>query len=44
LDANVRSRDTGLNPDLAADFGFTALIRALSRWCFGGVSGLKGFA
>ncbi|HWX84199.1 MAG TPA: hypothetical protein VNZ48_11440, partial [Xanthobacteraceae bacterium] len=33
-------REFGLNPDLAADFGVTALIRALSRGCFGPVSGL----
>jgi hypothetical protein len=33
-----------LNPDIALYFRFTALIRTLSRWCFGRVSGLKGFA
>src|SRR5258708_25312925 len=31
-----------LNPDIALYFRFTALIRTLSRWCFGRVSGLKG--
>jgi hypothetical protein len=33
-----------LIPDLAADFGLTALIRVLSRGCFDPVSGLKGFS
>ena len=33
-----------LNPDFAPDFRTPRLIRALSRWCLGSVSGLKGFA
>src|SRR5260370_19327392 len=33
-----------LNPDFAPDFRHAPLIRALSRWCLGRVSGLKGFA
>ena len=32
-----------LNPDFAPDFPTPALIRAVSRWCRGRVSGLKGF-
>jgi hypothetical protein len=33
-----------LNPDFALDFDDLSLIRPVSRWCIGGVSGLKGFA
>jgi hypothetical protein len=33
-----------LNPDFASYFHAIPLIRAGSRWCLGGVSGLKGFA
>jgi hypothetical protein len=30
-----------LNPDFKPEFSTPSLIRAFSRWCFGGVSGLQ---
>ena len=33
-----------LNPDFTPQFPDVRVIRACSRWCHGGVSGLKGFA
>src|ERR1700738_3175763 len=33
-----------LNPDFALQFRPAMLIRSVSRWCLGRVSGLKGFA
>jgi hypothetical protein len=33
-----------LNPDFTPQFPHVGVIRACSRWCHGGVSGLKGFA
>jgi hypothetical protein len=38
------TRHGWLNPDFAPHFRPGPLIRALSRWCLGRVSGLKGFA
>jgi hypothetical protein len=34
--------DSRLNPDFALVFAPAALIRAVSRWCLGDISGLKG--
>src|SRR6266702_3768698 len=33
-----------LNPDFTPEFRNLRVIRAVSRWCLGPVSGLKGFA
>jgi hypothetical protein len=33
-----------LNPDFKPQFPDVEVIRVCSRWCHGGVSGLKGFA